>query len=152
MAGLNVIPVQEAIYDFISTEFSAYEVFEDAVLDDEYLIKQNNKTKPYIVVTHGMPVRSGANTSFGGARLDEYVCSVDVSVVAPTPKQVRKAMNIIHDRLVGWRPTGGGILTPYASGGPWAVLDPGGVPHIYTGSMRFEYPVNSENPGEHITP
>ena len=152
MAGLNVIPVQDAITQHVENQFSAYEVFEDAPLDDEYLLKLNGKIKPYIVLSYGMPVRSTVNGSFSGVRYDEYTCSVDVAVVASTGKQVRKAMNIIHDRLVGWKPTGGGALTPFASGGPWAVLNAGGAPHVFTGAIRFEFPVNSENPGEYITP
>lgn len=152
MTGLNVIPVQDAITAFYVDEFTGYNVIEDGLLDDEYLVKQSNKIKPYIVVTHGMPVRSGFNTAFAGVRFDEYVCSVDVSVVAATGKQVRKVLNLIHDRSVGWKPTGGGALTPYASGGPWAVYDSAGSPHVYTGSMRFQYAVNSEDPGAHIVP
>lgn len=152
MAGLNIIPIQDTITAFIKTEFPNYEVFEDAPLDDEYLLKLKGKIKPYIVLSYGMPLRVPANASFGGVRLDEYTSNVDVSVVAPTGKQVRKAMNIIHDRLVGWKPTGGGALTPFASGGPWAVMDSNASPYVFTGSIRFEFAVNSENPGEYITP
>lgn len=152
MAGLNVIPVQDAITAFYVAEFSGYNIVEDGLLDDEYLVKQSNKIKPYIVVSHGAPMRLGANTSFGGVRFDEYVCSVDVSVVAATGKQVRKVLNLIHDVSVGWKPTGGGALIPYASGGPWTVYDGNGSPHVFTGSIRFEYAVNSEDPGAYITP
>jgi hypothetical protein len=152
MSGLDVISVQDTITEYIKDEFSAYVVYEDGVLDDEHLLQLNNKIKPYIVVSHGMPSRNAAATSFGGVRLDEYTCTVDVSIVAPTGKQVRLALNIINDYLVGWKPTGGGALTPFASGGPWAVLNDSGAAHVYTGSIRFEYAINSENPGEYITP
>lgn len=152
MTGLNIIPVQDTITDYVKTEFAAYEVFEDGILDNAYLLQLNSKIKPYIVVSHGSPSRNANGASFGGVRLDEYVASVDVSVVAPTGKQVRQALNIIHDRLVGFKPTGGSALTPFASGGPWAVLNDSGAAHVYTGSVRFEYAINSEDPGAYITP
>lgn len=152
MTGLNMIPVQESITEFYVTNFPGYDVIEDGLLDDEYLVKQSNKVKPYIVITHGMPMRSGTGSAFAGVRFDEYTCSFDVSVVAPTGKQVRKVMNLLHDKSVGWKPTGGGALIPYASGGPWAVYDGNGSPHVFTGSIRFEYAVNSEDPGAHIIP
>lgn len=152
MAGLDVIPVQDAITEYVRTEFPAYDVYEDGVLDDDFLIKQGGNIKPYIVITHGMPTRLIGNGSFSGVRHDQYTCSFDVTLVAPVGKQVRQAMNLIHDRLVGWKPTGGGALVPFASGGPWAVVDAQGATHVYTGSIRFEYPINSENPGQPITP
>lgn len=152
MTGLNVIPIQDAITGYIKTAFEAYSVYEDGVLDDEYLIKQGSKIKPYIVVSHGMPVRIPSAASFAGVRFDQYTCDFDVSVVAPRGKQVRGALNIIHDTLVGYKPTGGGSLIPFASGGPWAVLDASGAAQVYTGSIRFEYAINSEDPGAYITP
>lgn len=152
MAGLDVIAVQDIITEHIRDEFSAYEVYEDGVLDDEYLLQVNNNVKPYIVVTHGMPMRNPTGASFGGVRQDEYTCSVDVSIVAPKGKQVRLALNLIHDQLVGFKPTGGSALTPFASGGPWAILNTSGATHVYTGSVRFEYAINSEEPGAYITP
>ena len=152
MSGLDAISVQDTITAYIKTTFDAYEVYEDGVLDDAYLLQMNNKIKPYIVVSHSSPSRNVNATSFGGVRLDEYVGAVDVSVIAPTGRQIRLALNIIHDELVGYKPTGGGALVPFASGGPWAVLNDSGAAHVYTGSVRFEYPLNSEDPGAHITP
>lgn len=152
MAGLNVIPIQDTITEYIKDEFSAYTVYEDGVLDDEYLLQMNSNVKPYIVVTHGVPSRNPGAASFGGVRLDEYTCTVDVSVVAPIGRQVRLALNIIHDKLVGWKPDGIAALVPFAAGGPWAVLDSAGAAHVYTGSVRFEYAINSDDPGAYITP
>lgn len=152
MSGLDVIAVQDTITSYVESQFSAYEVFEDGVLDDEALLQLNSRVKPYIVVSHGMPTRNLNGTSFAGVRFDEYTCSVDVSIVAPRGRQVREALNLVHDRLVGYKPEGGSSLTPFAAGGPWAVLNDSGAAHVYTGSVRFEYAVNSVDPGANITP
>jgi len=152
MSGLNLITVQEIIAAYVRQEFPAYEVYEDDILDNESLLRTNNKVKPYIVLRWGGLMRDGRGTSFAGVRLDEYVSNVDVNVVAPTPTQCRKAMNIILDKLIGWKPTGGGALTPEGGAGLFVVNNREDKPHLYIASGRLTFAVNSEDPGAYITP
>lgn len=152
MSGLNVVAVQDIIAAYIREEFSGYQVYEDDVLDDESLLRVNNKTKPYIVLRWSGLMRSGRGASFGGVRLDEYVSSVDINVVAPTPTQCRKAINVIMDKLIGWKPTGGSALTPEGGAGLFVVNNREDKPHLYIASGRLTFAVNSEDPGAYITP
>lgn len=153
MAGLNVVEVQDVIGAYIRQEFPNYEVYDEIVLDDQMLMKVSNKVKPYIVLRWGGLVGSGRGAgSFAGVRYDEYVSTVDVNVIAPTPNQTRKAINIILDKLIGWKPTGGGALTPQGTSVGFVVPGPDGNPHLYVSSARLVFAVNSENVGSHITP
>lgn len=152
MSGLNVVAVQDIIAAHIREEFSGYQVYEDDVLDDESLLRASNKTKPYIVLRWSGLMRNGRGASFGGVRLDEYVSSVDINVVAPTPTQCRKAINVIMDKLIGWKPTGGGALTPEGGAALFVVNNREDKPHLYIASGRLTFAVNSEDPGAYITP
>lgn len=152
MAGLNVVEVQDIIGAYIRQEFPNYEVYDDIVLDDQALLKVSNKVKPYIVLRWGGLVGSGQNKSFAGVRYDEYVSTVDINVIAPTPNQTRKAINIIFDKLIGWKPTGGGALTPQGGSAGFVIPGPDGTPHLYISSARLVFAVNSENVGSYITP
>lgn len=151
MAGLNVVEVQDIIGAYIRQEFPNYEVYDDIVLDDQSLLKVSNKVKPYIVLRWGGLMHVGRG-SFGGVRHDEYISTVDINLIAPTPNQTRKAINIILDKLIGWKPTGGGALTPQGGAAGFVIPGPDGAPHLYISSARLVFAVNSENVGEYITP
>lgn len=151
MAGLNLIPVQDNILAYVEAEFPGYEVYEDMVLDEESLLRVDNNVKPYIVIRWGGLMRNLRGGAFSGVRYDEYTSNFNLSIIAPTPKQCRRALNIIYDKLVGWKPTGGTPLIPETSG-VYVVADTNGKPHIYIGSTTMSFAANMENPGEHITP
>lgn len=151
MAGLNLIPIQDNIADYIRAEFPGYELYEDTVLDDEYLLRVDGNVKPYIVLRWGGLMRSPQNASFGGVRLDEYTSNFDLNIIAPTPRQAREAMNIILDSLIGWKPDAIAPLIPLG-GGVYVQNDVNGRPHVYIASHRLEFVVNADNPGSPITP
>lgn len=152
MSGLNLFAVQEIIEAHIKSEFPGYAVYQDDVLDDEAILKVENKAKPYIILSWGGLDRNLAATSFAGVRHDEYTSSVDIIVAAPTGKQCRMSLNVILDRLIGWKPTGGGAMTPFGGVATSVVNNSAGRPHVYLASARLEFAMNSENVGEYIQP
>jgi hypothetical protein len=152
MSGLNLVALQDIIAAHIKAEFPAYEVVQDEILDDDYLLKVDGKVKPYIVLRWSGLFRDTGNTSFAGVRFDEYTSAVDVNIVAPTPSQARRAMNIVMDRLIGWKPTGGGSMIPEGGNGVYVVVNNSGKPHLYIGSARLGFTVNGEDVGSYITP
>jgi hypothetical protein len=151
MAGLDLFSIQEVIAAHIRAEFPAYEVKEDDIIDDEYILRLNNNVKPFIILRWGSLMRQQTNTSFVGVRADEYTSMVDVIVVAPNARIARQASNMINDKLIGWRIPGGSQLTP-AGNGVWAVPDKEGKPHLYISDTQFNYAVNFDGVGEYITP
>lgn len=152
MTGLNLFAVQEIIEAHIKSEFPNYDVYDDDVLDDEAILKINNKVKPYIILSWGGLDRNLAGTSFAGVRYDEYVSSVDIIIAAPTGKQARMALNVILDKLIGWKPINGGAMTPFGGIATSVVNNSAGRPHVYLASGRLEFAMNSENVGAYITP
>ena len=102
MTGLDLVSVQNTIYAHIVSTLSAYDIQEDGVLDDDSLLKIDNRVKPFIVLRwHGLE-RSPVNTSPAGVRYDEYSSGVDIVMIAPTPKQAREGLNYAMDQLIGW--------------------------------------------------
>lgn len=152
MSGLNLVAVQDIISAHIKAEFPGYSVYDDDVIDDDFILKQNNNTKPYIVLNWGSLRRTGTGGSFVGVRYDEYYSTVDVGIVAPTPRQARLSHNVIMDRLIGWKPTNGGAMTPEGGTDVWAIPNKLGKPNVYVASSRLSYAVNSDNVGSYIQP
>jgi hypothetical protein len=152
MSGLNLIPTQDSIAAYVREEFPGYVVYDDVVLDDEFIIKIDNKAKPYIVLNWGGLNKNGFGSSFVGARHDEYYSTVDVVIVAPTPRQARMSSNVVIDRLIGWKPVASSPMTPSTGTDVWAVPNRSGAVHAYVASTRFQYAINAENVGEYITP
>tara|TARA_R110000822_G_scaffold92458_1_gene213277 strand:+ start:803 stop:1261 length:459 start_codon:yes stop_codon:yes gene_type:complete len=152
MSGLNLVALQDTIAAHIRAEFPAYDVVEDEILDDDYLLKVNGKVKPYIVLRWGGLFRIGSGSSFAGVRFDQYNSAVDINVIAPTPSQARRAMNIITDRLIGWKPDGIASMIPEGGSGVYVVVNDNNKPHLYVGSSRLGFTVNGEDVGSYITP
>ena len=152
MAGLDLITIQDSITAYVAQEFPGYPIYEDDVVDDEFILKQENKVKPYIVLRWDGLRQSNTGSSFIGARYDEYYSVVDITVIAPAPRQARLAINIIIDKLIGWQPAGSTPLSPEGSSGYWAIPDNAGRPHVYAGSYRLRFNANTENVGSYITP
>jgi len=152
MAGLDLVSVQDSIAAHVRSEFPNYEVYEDYILNDTELQKVDNKVKPYIVISWDGLSRSASGGSFSGVRFDEYFSGFSIGVIAPAPKQCRRAMNLIFDRLVGYSPDGVGYLSPSTNLGTFVVAEKAGVPHLYMSMADFTFPMNVENPGANITP
>jgi hypothetical protein len=152
MAGLDLVAIQDTIADYIKDEFAAYQVYEDYVLNDEELQKVDAKIKPYIVISWDGLSRSNTGGSFSGVRFDEYYSGFSIGVIAPSPRQCRRAMNLIFDNLTGWSYDGVGRLSPSANFGTFVVAERNGVPHLYMSMADFEFPVNAVDPGAYIEP
>ena len=147
MTGLDLVAVQDLILAHVETSFPNYQVVEDQVLDDESIIKSNNRVKPYIVLRwHGLN-RSLTSGSFGGVRHDEYSSSVDVILVAPSPRQARLGLNLVMDGLIGWQVPGGSMLAPVGGQSLFSVPDYDGKPHVYMAINTLSFQVNSSNVG-----
>lgn len=150
MAGLDLIPVQDSILAYCAAQFPNYEIIEDMLLDDDSILRQGNKIKPYIVLRWGGLWRNGSK-SIASVRYDEYVSTVDVAVVSPTPKQSRRGLNAVMDILIGWEPTNAGVMVPEGSNTLAVVPDLNGRPHAYICSARLSFAVNTSSIGEHIS-
>ena len=152
MTGLNLIQIQDLIVDYIRTEFAQYEVYEDYILNEQELAKVDARIKPYVVISWDGLSRSARNASFAGVRQDEYYSGFAIGIIAPTPSQCRRGMNILVDNLVGWSYDGVGYLTPSNSTGAFVAAERDGVPHMYMAMAEFNFPMNAEDPGAYITP
>jgi hypothetical protein len=152
MTGLNLIAIQDTILTYIEDEFPQYKVYEDYVLSEQELQRVDKRIKPYIVIAwHGL-TRLNQGASFAGVRQDQYESDFDIGVIAPTPKQCRKGLNIIIDNLVGWSYDNVGYLTPGQSSSAFVAAERDGVPHLYMAMADFSFPMNSTDPGAYMTP
>lgn len=147
MTGLDLVSVQDSILAHVESTFPEYEIVEDEVLDDEYLLKIDSNVKPFIVLRwHGLQ-RSPGNASFAGVRFDEYNSSVDIVVVAPSPKIGRRALGYVMNNLIGWQVPGGSQLTPTGGAAVFPVVDYEAKPHIYLATNTLSFQVNSDGVG-----
>jgi hypothetical protein len=152
MSGLNPSISQQDILSYIKQQFPNYVVYENSVLDDEYILKIGNKVKPYIVIGFGGLYQNSRGGSFAGVRYDEYSTTIDVTVIAPTSKQSQAGANVIIDRLIGYEPNGGSPLSLQGTTTSFGVPDLDGLPHVYLASQRFIYQLTTQNTGSYIQP
>jgi len=151
MDGINLISLQDQILAHVQSEFPAYDIIDDIILDDDYLLKINNNVKPFVVIQWGSLSRSGTEASFAGVRHDEYRSNFSLAAVAPTPRIARRLSNMFMDNLIGWK-IDGSELTPSSSIRTFAVKDANSKPHLYIASGTLSFRFNSSNPDSNITP
>lgn len=152
MSGLNFIEVQDSISAHIKETFPGYDVYDDVIVDDSFIIKIGNKVKPYIVLNWGGLNPTATNGSFVGVRNDEYYSTVDVVIVAGTPRQARLSSNVIIDSLIGWKPATSTPLAPSSGTDVFAIEDSNGSPFVYVATTRLQYAINAYNVGAYIEP
>lgn len=150
MSGLNIITTQDSIEAYIKQQFSGYEVYDNDVVDDDFIVKLGGKVKPYIVLRWGGLLNAPTGGSFIGARNDEYFSTVDVSVVAPNSRQARTALVIIMDKLIGWTPLDSTPLVVDSSLDTLGFPDYDGKPNVYLASQRLRYNINTTGIGTPI--
>jgi len=152
MTGLNLVVIQDQILDYIKTEFPAYKVYEDYVLNEQELQRVDSRVKPYIVIAwHGLN-RLNNGASFAGVRQDQYESGFDIGIIAPTPKQCRRGMNILIDNLIGYSYDGVAYLTPGQSSSAFVAAEREGVPHLFMATADFTFQMNTTDPGSRMSP
>ena len=139
MSGIDLVAYQDEIVTHIETTFPQYDIKEDEVLDDEYLLTVSRKTKPFVVIRWGGLSRLDAEASFAGVRHDQYSSRFDLVAVAPAPRIARKVLNLFMDRLIGWKISNGYPLTPTLGQTIFPSVDRNGAPHLYLGVGTFEF-------------
>lgn len=152
MSGLNIITTQDSIEAYIKAEFPGYEVYDNDIVDDDFIIKLGNKVKPYIVLNWGGLNEMPTNGSFMGVRYDEYYSTVDVSVIAANSRQARNALIVIIDKLIGWKPLDSTPLAPSGGMDVIGIPDYNGKPNVYLASHRLRYNINTTDIGVPIQP
>ena len=144
--SFNLIAFQDLVEQHVRSQFPAYEVYDETVLDDEEIAKFQGKFRPFIVLRHSGMLRSTAQTSFAGVRKDEYIGGFDLMVVAPSPSQAKIAIAMMQDDLIGWKLPNGSYLTPEGCAASLVVPDFNGRPHVYLSMVGFSYRINENDP------
>lgn len=144
---LNPQSAQDSITSKLATEYSHIPVIEDGLIDGDYSTIEkfsDGSIKPFILLWFSTPQRAGGR-SFQHEKLDGYIASVDVVVVARNGKEARTLINDIGDKLIGWKPdNSGGIVK---GSGMWsqsrAVLDSNNRPSRWATTDRFQFGIQA---------
>lgn len=150
MSGLNIITTQDSISAYVRQEFPNYVVYDDVVLDDDFIVRQGNKVKPYIVLQYGGLNPAGTAGSFIGVRNDEYYSTVDLCVIAPTPNQARRGLVALQDSMLGWKPTDSTPMRVNSGMDLLGIPNASGAVTVYLASVRMAYNVNTTDIGTPI--
>lgn len=121
MYSINPQEEQDSIVAFLKAEYPHVPVITGGVPDGDYKeIKVVNGVVQEFVILWFSNAKKGRKQGFGGRKLDSYYATVDIAVIGPTDDRARRLMNIISDRLVDFKVSGGGRIdtgTPlYADG------------------------------------
>jgi hypothetical protein len=139
---LSLLPVQ----DLITAELNelAQTVYENSVPDDKLLEHSNDgMLLPFIVIRHSGFVQRANERGITGPRQDLGRAFAEIMCVGPTERSARQVLDLVTDKLTGFQPTGGSILTPEGIGKPYVVYDASGKASKFVADITFSYAVNT---------
>lgn len=140
--SLNLLPVQDAITTKL--EELAQTVYENSVPDDELLEHSvDGLMLPFIVIRHSGFIQPANERGITGPRQDLGRSFADIMCVGPTERSSRQVLDLVIDKLTGFQPTGGSILTPEGIGKPYVVYDASGKASKFVSDISFSYAVNT---------
>lgn len=140
--ALNLLPVQ----DLITAKLSELPqtVYENSVPDDKLLEHSpDGMMLPFIVVRHSGFIQQANERGITGPRQDLGRSFAEVMCVGPTERSARQVLDVVTDKLTGFEPAGGSILTPEGIGKPYAVYDSSGKASKFVCDITFSYAVNT---------
>lgn len=140
--SLALLPVQDAIVTKLSE--LAQTVYENAVPDDELLEHSvDGMMLPFIVIRHSGFIQPANERGITGPKQDLARSFAEIMCVGPTERSSRQVLDLVTDKLTGFQPTGGSILTPEGIGKPYVVYDTSGKASKFVSDITFSYAVNT---------
>lgn len=115
MAEYSVNPQveQDSITAYLREQFPEIPFIEDGIPAGDYkeiTFDSRGRINTFAILWYS-DIKKGAKKSFAGHKLDSYSATVDVAVIAHDGTRARKVLNVINDRLVGFRVSEGGHLS-----------------------------------------
>lgn len=148
-SGLDLTSTQNSIMEYLTTELSQYSFLEGPMVEaDEFITDSEGEVPPQFHVWFGKLRRGGRSVK--GARNDEYVTYVDIVALGSYYPDVRDALNLVTDYLLGFKPEGGTQLVP-DGGSNDSIRSQSVRPIVLADTQRFAYGVNT-SPGPRAEP
>lgn len=153
MAGLQLVPIQDAIVARLKSVMPNTPIDEDGVLDDTILARTTApgaQLVPYIVPRFGSIRRKPLGYAIAGTRYDDYYSTVDVACVAPVGRAARKMLDVATDCLIGWCPPDSTEITVEGLPDNFVIVNNIGRPAAFVATLRLRFGVNGSDVGSNI--
>lgn len=115
--SINPQAEQDSITAFLRAEYPGMAIIEDGLpADDNDSITENSEGEinTFMILWFSNP-KLGRKKGFGGHKLDSYFATVDVGIIARSGTRARSVLNDVTDRLIDFKPDGGGRMTQGAA-------------------------------------
>lgn len=147
--SINPQAEQDSITEFLQAEYPDMAIIEDGLPagDHESITTdlETGEINSFVILWYSNP-KPGRKKGFGGHKLDSYVGTVDVSVIARSGTRARAVLNDITDRLIDFKPEGGGRMTQGTSlfGDARQVKQEANRPERWMRTNRFDFGIASK--------
>lgn len=145
--------IQVDIKNYLVTQFPNYEFFDNTIPEDLSVPRDvGPEVNPFFVVQYGPMMPRIRGKSMAGARNDEYYSWVQVIAMGSVDDEIRSALSLITDRLLGFKPAQATRLVPdTASGADYGSRQYSVRPVLYYASQRFEYNIAQHGLDGHLS-
>lgn len=129
---LNIVDIQDEIFDFLESAVSPYPLEEQGVPDADTVRKEGGKILPYIALQFGDLQRRANGETFAGVRTFDYELPIYVQVCAANPRDVRRIANgVVLDKLLGFSSQWTGEVRKRPGGAMWPITNSTGATEAY---------------------
>lgn len=140
--GFDLYSTQQSIKTYLEAQFPNYIFERGSVPDDESVRREDGKIVNYVVLRFRPMQPRGNGKSMMGARSDDYFSTVDVNVISANEDFAAQTLNVMVDRLIGFKPAGATQMIPEGGTGDIAIRNVSNKPTAYISSQRFTFGLN----------
>lgn len=140
--AFDLYATQASITAYLREQFPQYVFEENTLPEDTPVPRQGEEVNPFFLIQYGNMTRRPKGASFYGARNDDYYSWCQVIAIGSVDFQIRAALSLIVDRLIGFKPVGGNRLLPDGGPADYGSRQYSVRPVLYYSSQRFEYGLN----------
>lgn len=133
--------IQSSIKGMLETQFPQYEFYDNTVPEDKEVPREGMEVNPFFVLQYGAMYDRPNARAISGARNSEYYSWVQIISMGSVDNDVRSALSLPVDRLIGFKPTGGNALIPVGGPADYGSRQYSVRPVLYYSSQRFEFTI-----------
>lgn len=150
--SINPQVEQDSITEYLKAQYPNMAIIEDGLPadnNDDITEDETGEINTFVLLWFSNP-KPGRKKGFAGHKLDSYVGTVDVAVIARNGTRARTVLNDVTDRLIDFKPEGGGRMTQGTAlfGDARQVKQEANRPERWMRTNRFDFGIASKKTPE----
>lgn len=150
--AFDLFAIQTDIENYLKTELPQFLFVPNTMPEDDQIPRQGEEVNPFFILQYGQMYRRPRGRSMKGPRNDQYFSWVQVIGVGSVDNDIRAALSLVTDKLIGYKaPSGGAPMEPDGGTSDYGSRQYSVRPVLYYQSQRFEFNINQQGVNSYLS-